>query len=330
MKAFVRSLEVIFAAALLLLVYPVLSIKIQPISMEEEYDFPKTFLNILDSLNVENYLSNFDFRAIDSIFYNYFSDFPYGLQFEYFIPIKIKNEDQFEKNTTISFSYNFPLAVDKNSVEIINHQVDVRWVWYRIPILLRSNSSLSNSNIELKNVTLNADSEISNKSLIFFFENKKQKISLKSWNPSSNNLVNVSIIANIPFMEANESYLCYLYYATNSSFADEIYYQLQKNTEIQYSFGSPQEASRADIILNISFSPLEEKNLILKYNVGTEGNSNYVSFESVNNSGINYEYIDEINDGNYLIYGTSKGTNVWNKLFCFDDKCTNIKFSVKI
>lgn len=291
-KGFIKTSEAILAVMLVFTLFSYLSQRIAAPILSVEKDTTSVQDSVLDMLAPE--LKD-DLKACDLSRVQYLLDsFKPGdmdgkMEITQITSVKITSEANLSLRN-VSFTYNFPNYVDKNSVSaysvLKNYPVSVNWNWYELPIIIQ-NDLVARKDYDLLLTGLNlSESGVVNDSLVFYWDNREVLIDLKSFSAHAGySLANISV--RIPSLLPGESGTGYLLFAVNSTYFRQDYSSLGSNN-VSYEAVSVQGSSRGDVFLSLDELNGSE-NVYLEYHVGSEVNRSYPLIGGVNNSGVDFK-----------------------------------------
>jgi len=328
MKGFMRMTEALISLIILIFVFlQVTSNLLAQQSSEDVTLIPllSSYLNTISRLDsTKEVLENYDFSQVDFLFSKLAERIPIKVELEYNLKnIEIFNPtNQTLNDQIIAFTYNFPLGIDENSIRIAGeegeYQVEVRKVWFRIPIRIETPMSIENGNITIDNLYLDTfgEGKINNQSIKFFVNGVKAKVELRNYVELSpdGSKAKINITFNIPELAAGLN-KCYLYYSTNDSISTlfpETYFSLEETTfpSLTILIGAPEKSYTFDILAKVpQVDAYERKDLTLSFKVGTSEQRMFGRFNFQNPSSLIVNLLENsIKDGgSYIATKTYSG-----------------------
>jgi len=280
---FVRTIEAVFAAIIALSVFAF----IQSYNIVQVQSFMRSpatelndFLDFIDNGELTSVVNDYDYLRLDSIFnYLFFETINYYFEPVYYDKLTATSSIELTQ-PNISFTYNFPRGIDKNSIRVVteNYELSTNAVfdWYYTPITF--NESFTDAYVEV-NATLQT-SAINNNSLKFFVRDKETLLSLTNWSQGATS-ANATIIVYVPEVESGE--MCYLYFAKNDSYINISYASLTATREVASTIFNTQEARTAEVVFSPDLLNNSDTNLYIKYSLFTSEPNGYTNLTNVNN-----------------------------------------------
>lgn len=288
-KGFVRSLEVMLAAIMIIALYTVVLRSLDYSGTGIERNPEPLVQDLIDSLDKEGILTReidlYNFNKIESLIRNTAPEsLIIYLEGVYYTSINILGLMN-QSNANLSFSYVFPEQVDKNSIRILDDsaelQANVVFPYYVQPLNISGTDSgkyLNFSAISL-GVTKN---KISQNTLSLYIDDTPMKIDLETWNQINDLEAEATIISFIPKFSGTKT--IYLYYGTNESLFNQTYYSYTKDSDASYTELNIDEGYKADIAFKIRNTTAgKAKKLLLEYSLFSSKISNYARIDNITN-----------------------------------------------
>ncbi len=293
-KGFIKTPEAIIAALLVFAMLSYLSEKAYAPTINADRDLSLVEDSILDLLGSEirNNLESCDFRRIQYLVRSFQpANTESRMIIEQVTEILAEPEIPIESQV-LSFTYNFPTYVDKNSVIVYSEEqeylTNAKWVWFSTPIIIFNNlSDKVDYDLLFENVKLNKQGVV-NDSLVFYWNQKQVPINLSGFlDDLTYSLANISV--RIPSISGGESGTAHLLFAVNNTTFTQSYANISGLKEgFNYTVMDTIETDRADVIFRM-LNLTEDTRLYLSYSIGTNTNLSYFGIgEDVNNSYVSF------------------------------------------
>jgi len=293
-KGFIKTPEAIIAALLVFAGLYFISERVYAPILTLEQDasiFGDSLLDVLES-ELQRSVAVCDLRRVQYLFHTLR---PPTMESKILIEqvgeVDLNTNESFASKV-LTFSYNFPDYVDKNSVYIYSQTeeflTNVDWVWFATPLIVFNDQAEKVSFEALfKNVTLTKQNVI-NTSIMFFWNNSLVPTNISGFDDQGN-YATVNVNARIPFLEAGESGTAYVLFAVNNTTYTQIYENFTGSASgFNYTVMGTIEQTRGDIrfrALNIT----QTQRLYVSYSLGTVSNTPYFPItEEPNNTNVNF------------------------------------------
>jgi len=293
-KGFMKTIEAVLAAIMVITMFGFLSNKIYEPVIDERINPAPTIDSMIDMISYElkHDIKDCNLERVQYLIKELTPDeFRTKTIIEYVTQINISATGNISNARNVSFTYNFPTQVDQNSVRLYSsahdYPLNVSWNWVKIPILLQNNNeSRYDFAISINNLNLSHTNALNN-TLTFFWKNKKTRIDLEG-TTITNSYPIVNITVEIPEMKPYESGTGYLTFARGASSYNASFTNLTGN-DFNITIMNDTYSRRADVYFTLP-SLSGSETLYLSYLIGTESSNRYVPRESnYNNTGISFD-----------------------------------------
>lgn len=317
-KGFIKSVEAVIIVVMIMSIYLILTEPVYKPVQQFKRDLGKiseSFIQMLSNIGLlKRDLTSFDILDINAKAEIILPErHGYQITLKYGTSLNIFNNEAFNKTERIlHFAYNFPKYVDKNSACVYSKEywVDtfVNWTWHEIEITIQNNESSLKNDLRIPiNLTLTANEDVSNSTLVFFEDEDVLDYSIQDWNMTNPKAVNASLIFEVPQITEKGSKKIFLFYSTSSPFnASEYQKSMSESSQgVITRASNPQESSRGDVYFRLPLIlPNENKTFHLSYQIGSLFPSTYnTSMAAYNNTGFLFDL-----DENFVKEGTAPFT----------------------
>lgn len=308
---FVKTVEAILAALVSVSIFTF--IQSQNINRENAILRAPTqeLKDILDIAKLSSLVQDYDYLELDSFFSRvFFETINYYFEPVYFDRITIKS-DYNKTWPIISFTYEFPTGIDKNSIKLVTSDYELStnavFNWYVIPVSFNEQiiDDYVQINFSVKELNIN------NNSFKFFVRDYESIVSVDNW-ASVPNESNTSLIAYVPELEINE--LAYVYFADNRTNYSINYPSLSVTNYAESIAHTLSESRMCEVIVQPDELSTTPANYYLKYSLFTNENNFYKNLEPVNNTGLTIDYDNRLRQGTTPQINTAKGSNSVKKI----------------
>lgn len=301
---FVKTVEAVLAAIIAVSIFNF----IQNQNMNQASNFNRAPTQELkDALNIislNEIVKEYDYLELDSLFSRvFFETINYYFEPVYYDRIKIISDNN-KSLPTISFTYDFPIGVDKNSIRLITTDYEIStkvlFNWYYLPVSF--NNSLIDDYVQI-NISMDGFNA-NNNSFKFFVRDYESRASVDYWNalPDTSN---VSLIVYVPELEPNE--IAYVYFSDNSTNYSVNYPDLTITNYIQPNKYSISLSRTGEVIFQPDYVSTTPTDYYLKYSLFTKEKDSYKDLLSVNNTGLTFDYNNQLKKGSAPLVALAKG-----------------------
>ena len=308
---FVKTVEAILAALVSVSIFTF--IQSQNINRENTIERAPTqeLKDILDIVKLDSIVTNYDYLELDSLFSRvFFETINYYFEPVYFDLVTIRS-DYNKSWPVISFTYEFPTGVDKNSIKLVtsDYELSTKAVfnWYYMPVSF--NEQIIDDYVQI-NFSVK-DLNINNNSFKLFVRGYESIVSVDNWE-SVPNESNTSLIGYVPELEINE--LAYVYFADNSTNYSINYPSLSVTNNAESTAYTLGESRMCEVIIQPEEISSTPTSYYLKYSLFTNEKNFYKNLEQVNNTGVTIDYDNRLRQGSSPLINTAKGGHAIKKI----------------
>lgn len=317
--SFVKTVEAIYAAAIILSMYMIVQAHVNEqlgVFQRNPITILNDFLRMINNNGLINEaISDYDYTSIDNLFRKLFlKSVYYSFEPTYFERVKVKASIN-ESMPNISFTYHFPLGIDKNSVSVTNSvyalPTNALFNWYATPIVF--DTDLNNTYVEV-NITIDAQG-IDNKTLMYFVNDKRSSLDIHNWSLISGNVFNATLILFVP--EVKKNIKTYVYCAQNNSLINFTYPSLTKTMDVNYNYFSTFKSTMGQVVFTpVNVSSVSTDTYYITYMLYSNQDDNYANITLVDNSGITITpELNYLKQGSTPIYTTFMGKYSASRVF---------------
>jgi len=295
-KSFVRSLEAVLAILLFMSFYSAATQNLSPtLQRANPVIMNEGLLDALEQTGVlESLLNTYSLNELNSILkYSLPPTQAFTIELDYFEPLIVKNDENYEVTKNVSFIRPFPDTTNLYSVQIYNNNdsrlpLQIVNNYYKVSITAQASQELFNNTITLDNIhlTTNLDERINTTSMRAYVNNERTSMNLDSIVYNENYYdANASITLTVPEAKSDELIVIAIFYATNESSEIISYPSLSAGIVPTYSAASAEKSRMSEVRFTITLNPNEERLTKLYYELNTESSRTFDNL-TINNTNI--------------------------------------------
>lgn len=296
----------------------------------------RVLLNSLDDTGLlEQDLKNHDMQGLENKMYYLMPDrLSYQVRANYFSKITLNSTggtwDDSTNSTinhfgqTVSFSYNFPTHVDKNSIQVYSKQYsfdrNVDWDWFSVPVyLITNNTRFDGGVVEITPIKLKTNGgTVKNTSFAFQINDKLLVHNVTNLTEFSDDM-NVTLKALLPPLPKNTRNKAFFYYAggptsydaSNAGLASD---SLSVNASLTSAVSEPRNSSRGDVQFYVPLMNSSNEEFYLEYSIGTSETNDYNSTMNTtyDNTDVQFNYDKANREGTAPFYRDLPQANIYS------------------
>lgn len=303
---FVKTVEAILAALVSISIFNF--IQSQNINRANAINrAPTQELNdILNVINLNEIVTAYDYLELNSFFSRvFFETINYYFEPIYYDKLTISG-DHNKTWPVISFTYEFPTGVDKNSIKLLtdDYELSTKAVfnWYYMPVSF--NEQIIDDYVQI-NISVR-DLDVNNNSFKAFVRDYESIVSVDNW-ASVPNESNTSLIVYVPELNTNE--LVYVYFSDNSTNYSINYPNLSITNYATPVISTLSESRMCEVITQLEGISTTPASYYLKYSLFTNEKDSYENLNLVNNTGVVIDYENKLRQGRTPLIISAKGSH---------------------